>query len=190
MIKRRLNLLIVSCLAFTFFACNNSENQQSGNDSSSTKTQTEEKGQSSVNDDVSAKNILQIAMSSPDHTTLVAGVKATGLEDVLSNNGPLTVFAPTNEAFDKLPAGTLENLLKPENLQKLKMILTYHVAPGTYKGKLFKDGQKLFVATGDYLLVERKGDVVKVNGSEILATIDATNGVIHVVGDVFLPPEK
>ena len=104
--------------------------------------------------------------------------------------GPLTVFAPTNAAFDKLPEGTLENLLKPENLNTLKQIITFHAAPGTYKGDLFKDGQKLFMATGDYVLVEKEGDLVKVNGSEILATIEASNGVIHVIEDVFLPKSE
>jgi uncharacterized surface protein with fasciclin (FAS1) repeats len=188
--KRNLTFLVIVTLTVLLSSCNNGGNMKSDGDASKSDTRTFSKGQSMVDDGVSAKNILQIAMASDAHTTLVAGVQATGLEDVLSNNGPLTVFAPTNAAFDKLPEGTLETLLQPENLQTLKMIIIYHAAPGTYKGDLLKDGQKLFVATGDYLLVEREGDVVKVNGSEILATIDATNGVIHVVDDVFLPPEK
>lgn len=176
-----LSLLLLSCQQ------NASTNQ---NGETAVKQPLTTKGQSMVSDDVSAKNILQIAIGSAAPTTLVAGVKATGLEDVLSNNGPLTVFAPTNAAFDKLPAGTLENLLKPENLPTLKRIITFHAAPGTYKGDLLKNGMKLFMATGDYVTVEREGDVIKVNGSPILATIEASNGVIHVVDDVFLPKEQ
>lgn len=148
-------------------------------------------GQASVVDDVSAMNIVQIAVSSPDHTTLVAAVQAAGLVDVLANNGPLTVFAPTNEAFDKLPEGTVENLLKPENKMALVSLIHFHAAPGTYKGDLLKDGSLLYQAQGDKVLVERQDDgSITINGAKILATIDATNGVVHVVDQVLLPPEK
>ena len=186
--KRIYSILLAGLSFMLLISCGH--NKESQRDGSEDNARDFSKGQSLVVDEVSQKNILQIAISSKDHSTLVAGVQATGLEDVLANNGPLTVFAPTNAAFDKLPPGTLENLLKPENLNTLKTIITYHAAPGTYKGDLLKNGQKLFVATGDYLTVERDGDVVRVNGSEILATIDASNGVIHVVNDVFLPPNQ
>lgn len=185
--RKGITILFITLLSTIFFACTNTGSGNMENSTSIAEDTQLSKGQSTIEDGVSAKNILQIAMGSDAHTTLVAGVKATGLEDVLANNGPLTVFAPTNAAFDKLPAGTLETLLLPENLHTLKSIIIYHAAPGTYKGKLLKDGQKLFVATGDYLLVERTGDEVKVNGSKILATIEASNGVIHIVDDVFLP---
>lgn len=148
------------------------------------------KGQASVVDDVSAKNIVQVAMGSPDHTTLVAAIQAAGLADVLANNGPLTVFAPTNEAFDKLPAGTVDDLLKPENKSKLVRLIHFHAAPGTYKGDLLKDGMMLFQATGDKVKIENKDGKVTVNGANILATIDATNGVVHVIDQVLIPPEK
>ena len=171
-------------------SCESGGNIKSDNDVATNKSNIVIKGQSKVEDGVSAQNILQIAMSSEAHTTLVAGVQATGLEDVLANNGPLTVFAPTNPAFDKLSEGTLENLLKPENLQTLKTIILYHAAPGTYKKSLLKDGQKLYMATGDYLHVERRGDEVFVNGSKILTTFEGTNGIIHVIDDVFLPVKK
>ena len=115
-------------------------------------------GQASVVDDVSAMNIVQIAVSSPDHTTLVAAIQAAGLVDVLANNGPLTVFAPTNEAFDKLPEGTVENLLKPENKMALVNLIHFHAAPGTYKGDLLKDGLLLYQAQGDKVLVKRLDD--------------------------------
>lgn len=147
-------------------------------------------GQAGITDNESKKNILQIAIGSPDHTTLVAAVQAAELENVLVNAGPLTVFAPTNAAFDALPAGTLEELLKPENKDKLAQIVTSHAAPGTFQGDLLKSQKKIYQATGHYVDVEVKGDDVYVHGAKILATVDASNGVVHVVDKVFLFPEK
>jgi len=143
-------------------------------------------GQAGVVDDVSKMNILQIAISSPDHTTLVAGVKAAELENVLVNPGPLTVFAPNNAAFDKLPEGALDDLLKPENKNKLGKIITSHAAPGTFTGNLLKDGSKIYLATGQYVDVVVKDGETFVNGSKILGTVDASNGVVHVIEDVWL----
>ena len=165
----------------------------SSDGSSSTESQTtkiETHGQAGVVDKDSDKNILQIAASSKDHTTLAAAVTAAEMLDVLANAGPLTVFAATNAAFEKLPAGTVEDLLKPENQETLIKIIQFHAAPGTYKGKYLKDGQKLFMASGHYIDVEVKEDGTYVNGSKILATIDASNGVVHVIDDVFLPPAE
>lgn len=147
-------------------------------------------GQAGVVDDVSDKNILQIAIGSKDHTTLVTAVQAAQIEHILVNNGPLTVFAPTNAAFDALPEGTVENLLKPENKAVLANILTNHAAPGTYKGKILKKSKTIYMATGNYVEVKIVGEDVYVGGAKILATIDATNGVVHVVDKVILPLEK
>jgi len=147
-------------------------------------------GQAGVVDEQSKKNILQIAISSPDHTTLVAAVKAASLENVLVNPGPLTVFAPTNAAFDALPEGTVENLLKPENKDKLSMIITSHAAPGTFAGDLLKSQKKIYQATGHIVEVEVKDGDVYVHGAKIIATVDASNGVVHVVDKVFLFPEE
>jgi uncharacterized surface protein with fasciclin (FAS1) repeats len=148
------------------------------------------KGQASVVDDESAKNILQIAVGSADHTTLVAAVGAAEIEHVLVNTGPLTVFAPNNAAFEALPEGTVETLLKPENKETLAFILINHAAPGTYKGRLLKDGRKIYMASGEYIEVKRDGDKVTIGGANILATIDASNGVVHVIDKVLVPPEK
>lgn len=153
------------------------------------------KGQASVADDgVSAKNILQVAISSPDHTTLVAAVQAAEIEHVLVNAGPLTVFAPTNDAFAALPEGTVENLLKPENKATLAEILTRHAAPGTFDVKQMKKeakkGRKIYSATGDYFEVTVEGDDIYVAGAKILATIKTSNGIINVVDKVILPEEK
>ncbi len=147
-------------------------------------------GQAGVVDKDSDMNILQIAASSEAHTTLAAAVTAADMLDVLANPGPLTVFAATNAAFEKLPEGTVETLLKPENKETLARIIMFHAAPGTYKGTGLKDGSKLYMASGHYIDVEVKDDGTYVNGSKIVATIEAANGVVHVVEDVFLPPAE
>lgn len=149
------------------------------------------KGQASVQDDVSAKNILQVAAGSPDHTTLVAGVQAAEIEHVLVNAGPLTVFAPTNAAFDALPEGVLDDLLKPENKAKLAEIISRHAAPGSFDveglKKEARKGRKIYTATGDYLEVVVNGEEITVAGAKVLATVPTSNGIINVVDKVILP---
>lgn len=149
------------------------------------------KGQASVQDDESAKNILQVAAGSDAHTTLVAAVQAAEIEHVLVNAGPLTVFAPTNDAFDALPEGTVEDLLKPENKATLAEILTRHAAPGSFDQEGLKKearkGRKIYTATGDYFEVVVNGDEITVAGAKILATIPTSNGIINVVDKVILP---
>jgi uncharacterized surface protein with fasciclin (FAS1) repeats len=148
-----------------------------------------------------SKNIIQNAVNSKDHTTLVAAVKAAGLVDTLSGAGPFTVFAPTNEAFAKLPAGTVDNLLKPENKATLTKVLTYHVVPGRMNAaslmKAVKDGEgqaKLKTASGDWLIVKQAGpgklSVTDAKGDVAMVTIGdvmQSNGVIHVIDTVLLP---
>ncbi len=145
-------------------------------------------GQANVVDNVSARNILQIAQNSPDHTTLAAAIEAAGLQNVLANPGPLTVFAPVNAAFEALPSGTVETLLKPENKSKLAKIVTSHASPGTFKGAGLNPKVKIYLATGQYVSVEERDGATYVNGAKILATVDASNGVVHVVDKVFLFP--
>ena len=146
------------------------------------------------------RNIVQNAVNSKDHTTLVAAVQAAGLTDTLSGPGPFTVFAPTNEAFAKLPAGTVDNLLKPENKGTLTSVLTYHVVPGKYSAKdltrLIKTGKgtaTLKSVEGDLLTFKRDGkgvDVMDAKGNVAHITIpdvDQSNGVIHVIDTVLMP---
>jgi uncharacterized surface protein with fasciclin (FAS1) repeats len=136
---------------------------------------------------VSAKTIVDIAADSPDHTTLVAAVKAAGLVETLSGPGPFTVFAPTNAAFAKLPAGTVESLLKPENKAKLVAILTYHVVPATVMAADVKSGPAPTV-NGKMLTIDANGMGVTVNKAKVTATdLVGSNGVIHVVDTVILP---
>ena len=134
------------------------------------------------------KTIVDIAASKPEFSTLVAALKAGDLVTTLQGTGPFTVFAPTNDAFAKLPAGTLDDLLKPENRDKLRAILTYHVVPGRV---LAADVVKLDEATtvnGAKADVEVEGGTVMVDGAKVTATdITADNGVIHVVDRVMLP---
>ncbi|THV59510.1 fasciclin domain-containing protein [Flagellimonas alvinocaridis] len=148
------------------------------------------KGQAFIEDDGSTPNVLQIAIGSPDHSTLVAAVQAAELENALVNAGPLMVFAPTNTAFDALPEGTVENLLKPENKDALANILKYHVTPGNYSKDFLKNFKKLGQANDQNVPVEIKGDDVFVGGAKIIASVPAGNGIVHVVDKVILPPKE
>lgn len=171
-------------------ACSSGSGQGSGTDQTQG-TETTVAGQSAVQDDVSAKNIVQVASGSADHSTLVAAVKAGDLVDVLSNAGPFTVFAPVNAGFDKLPAGTVDNLLKPENKEQLVNILEYHVSVAVYKAENFTDGQTIGQVNGDNIKISVKDGKVMVNDkATIVASIPTTNGIIHVLDEVLLPPAK
>ena len=164
--------------------------QEATTSTESTDQETKLTGQSGVIDNESTPDILKIAIGSKDHTTLVAAVQAAGLEDVLTNAGPLTVFAPINAAFDALPEGTVDELLKPENKSKLAHIITYHAAPGSYTGNNIKGVMGIGQATGDKLdvVVNENGETT-VNGAKILGTVKASNGYVHVIDQVLLPPE-
>ncbi|MEO6006034.1 MAG: fasciclin domain-containing protein [Opitutus sp.] len=135
----------------------------------------------------SAKTIVEIAAGSPDHTTLVAAVKAAGLADTLSSEGPFTVFAPTNAAFAKLPAGTVDSLLKPENKAKLVAILTYHVVPAKVLAADVKSG-KAPTVNGKMLTLKADSSGVMVDQAKVTATdLVGSNGVIHVIDTVLMP---
>lgn len=134
------------------------------------------------------KTVVDIAVGSPDHTTLVAAVTAAGLVETLSGPGPFTIFAPTNAAFTALPAGTVENLLKPESKDQLTSILTYHVVSGNVMAADLTDGQKVTTLNGKELTVSIANGVVKINGATVVAAdLAGSNGVIHVVDTVILP---
>tara|TARA_R110000868_G_scaffold278634_1_gene538468 strand:- start:56 stop:646 length:591 start_codon:yes stop_codon:yes gene_type:complete len=156
-------------------------------ESSTPSADSHESGQAFIADESSTPNVLQIAIGSSDHSTLVAAVQAASLENVLVNAGPLTVFAPTNAAFDALPAGTVENLLKPENKAALANILKHHVSAGNYTKDFLKNFKKLGQANDQSTTVEVKGDDVFIGGAKIIASIPAGNGIVHVVDKVILP---
>jgi uncharacterized surface protein with fasciclin (FAS1) repeats len=117
----------------------------------------------------------------------VAAVKAAELVDALSNAGPFTVFAPTNAAFDKLPAGTVDGLLKPEKKADLQNVLGYHTYVGTLKTEYMNDGQEFDMVFGGKVKITKRDGKVYVNNSEIVVSIPTSNGIIHVIGDVLLP---
>ena len=140
-----------------------------------------------------SKNIIQNAVNSKDHTTLVAAVKAAGLVETLEGKGPFTVFAPTNAAFGKLPAGTVETLVKPENKATLTKILTYNVVPGKIAASDLTDGTKLKTAEGEELTVKKSDGKVMIidakggSSTVTISNVNQSNGVIHVVDTVLLP---
>lgn len=181
-------------LSFSLFiAC---EKQQKKEAKPLNKTQANQKklkGQSAVKDEFSDPNALQKAISIPGFSTLVTAIKAGGVEDAVVNAGPLTIFAPLNTAFEKLPNGTVKNLLKPENKSKLAFILTNHVAPANYPIQQLKKEarkkRKLYMASGKYLIVKNKDGKIFVDGVEVLKTVKVSNGWIHVIDQVLVPKE-
>ncbi len=187
---KRFKLFAFISLSVLAFSCNDAGNAPAattGGESAATAA-TEAAGQSGVQDDASQKNVVQVAVGSKDHTTLVTAVKAAELVDALSNAGPFTVFAPTNAAFDKLPAGTVEGLLKPEKKEDLADILQYHVSIGVYNADQLQDGQSLGQANGGNIKITKKDGKIMVNGTAtIITSIPASNGVIHVIDGVLLP---
>ena len=182
--KKSFRLLAAVCV-LTFFGCK--QNSAVAPETTTDNTVTQGPGQSAVVDDTSSPNIVQTAAGSKDHSTLVTAVKAAGLVDVLSNAGPFTVFAPTNAAFDKLPKGTVEGLLKPEKKDDLKNILEYHTYVGNLKTEYMQDGEEYEQVNAGKIKITKVGEKVFVNGSEIVTSIATSNGIIHVINDVLLP---
>lgn len=144
-------------------------------------------GQSAVADNDSQKDVVKVAVGSADHTTLVKAVQTAELVDALSNAGPFTVFAPVNAAFNELPPGTVEDLLKPENKSKLQDILSHHVYVGSLKPEQLTDGMTLNMVDGNNVIIHHKEGKVFVNEAEVLASVPASNGIVHVVNKVILP---
>ena len=191
--------IFVLGFALLFMWACNSENTNTTPTSTSTEN-TIGGGQSAVQDDESAKDVVKVAASSPDHTTLVAAVKQAGLVDALSNAGPFTVFAPTNVAFDKLPAGTVDHLVKAENKAALTKVLTYHVVKGNLDSKellkLIKKGNgstELTTVQGEKLWIMQKNNSLWLKdetGAMARITVKdvyQSNGVIHVIDTVVMP---
>lgn len=133
-------------------------------------------------------DIVDTAVAAGSFNTLAAALKAADLVDVLKGDGPFTVFAPTDEAFSKLPAGTVENLLKPENKEQLRAILTYHVVPGKVKSKDVAGMSSAKTVNGANINIKVEGDKVMINNANVAkADVKASNGIIHVIDTVLLP---
>lgn len=174
-------VVVVALIAIGGFALTNNKDNKDNNTSST--SQTESSTAPAMMDE---KNIVETALSDPQFSTLVTAVKAAGLVDTLSGEGPFTVFAPTNAAFDKLPAGTLDSLLK--DTEKLKAILTYHVVAGDVKAADVVKLSNAKTVNGKDVNVSVNGSTVKINDSTVTKTdITTSNGTIHVIDTVLLP---
>lgn len=134
-----------------------------------------------------SKNIVELAAETESLSTLVAAVQAAGLADVLSGDGPFTVFAPTNAAFEKLPAGTVESLLKPENKDQLVAILTYHVIGAKVMSTDLENGMKATTVQGQEVSIDLTNGVKVNNATVTAADVNASNGVVHIIDTVILP---
>ena len=183
--KSLINLFFV-LFVFTAVSCA-SESTESTTTAPAPEASAATVGQSGVQDETSNPNIVQVAVGNKDFSTLVTAVKAAGLVDALSNAGPFTVFAPTNAAFDKLPKGTVEGLLKPEKKDDLDNILSYHTYVGVLKPEILQDGATYEMVNGGKVKITKKDGKTFVNDVEIAASVPTSNGIIHVIGDVLLP---
>ena len=201
--KMRLFFAATFVSGFMFVSCNNdSSNEVTNKDSDTTAVKDNTTVDHKMEETgvmvgganmVPSKDIVDNAAGSTDHTTLVAAVKAAGLVETLKGAGPFTVFAPTDEAFDKLPAGTVDKLLNPEMKTDLTRILTYHVVPGALRSTDLKDGQKLKTVQGEELSVwskdgkwsvkDAKGHVANIT----IADVISSNGVTYVIDGVLMP---
>ncbi|MGB5418284.1 fasciclin domain-containing protein [Algibacter sp.] len=184
-------LVFVFAMALIFCACKN-ENKEATSTTTVSQVDnesTKKTGQAFIEGE-GGNTVLSIAIGSKDHTTLVAAVQAASLENALVNAGPLMVFAPTNEAFAALPEGTVENLLKPENKDALANILKYHVTPGNYSKDFLKKFKKLGQANNGYVQVEVVDGEPMIGGAKILGSVNASNGIVHVIDKVLLPPTE
>ncbi|MHA8100004.1 fasciclin domain-containing protein [Aquirufa aurantiipilula] len=186
-----MKVLSITMLAAMFLftaACSSSEADTSSN---STETTANTGGQENVKDDDSQQDVVKVAVGSKDHSTLVAALKQADLVTSLSNAGPFTVFAPTNTAFDKVDKATLTALMTDEKKADLQNILQYHVTVSALKADYLQDGQVLGMVNGDNVTVSIKnGKIMLNNSATIIASVPASNGIIHVIDGVLLPPSK
>lgn len=176
-------LLLASTLAV---ACSSGSNNGAA-PAAATSDASAMTGQANVKDDESQQDIVKIAVGSPDHTTLVAALQAANLVNALANAGPFTVFAPTNAAFNKLPKGTVDDLLKPANVDKLRGILQHHVTTSVYEVADLSDGMTLSMADGKAVTISKTGNDVTVDGAKVIASVRGSNGMVHVVDGVIVP---
>lgn len=174
-------IYLLSALIIIIAGCGTEQSKNT-----SDKQTTKSAGISPTKDDVSQKDIVKIASGSNDHTTLVAAVKAADLVTSLSNAGPFTVFAPVNSAFEKLPKGTVDELLKPENKSKLSNVLYHHVIVGVMKEDMLQDGSTVTMFDGKTAKISKKDGATYIDNAKIIASVPASNGLVHVIDEVIL----
>lgn len=185
-IQKISTLALLTVISLALISCGNTQEKSNNSTTENQSSSVSKTGQAGVVDEESKAHILKIAKESPDHTILEKAIVAADLQNVLVNPGPLTVFAPTDEAFKALPEGTLDDLMKPENKSKLAKILTSHASPASLSKDQLAKGMSVYLATGHYVQSEEKDGDVSVNGAKILGSVDASNGWVHVVDKVFL----
>jgi uncharacterized surface protein with fasciclin (FAS1) repeats len=178
---------LIVTISIAVYGCSGSTSDKP---SSTEQVSASSAGQANVDEGNSVPNIVKVAVGSADHTTLVAALKAANLVDVLANPGPFTVFAPINAAFAKLPIGTVDNLLKPENQGQLKDILQHHVTTSALDIESFTDGQELGMVSAGSETITRKPDGVYIGAAKIIASVRASNGWVHIVDGVLVPAAK
>ncbi len=178
------SVLYVLSFVVLMVSCTSTTGDSAASESTETVALT---GQEGVKDEESEKDVVKVAIASPDHSTLVTAVTAADLVTSLSNAGPFTVFAPTNAAFEKLPKGTVEDLLKPENKGKLETILQHHVMTSALAADFFQDGQTMGMVDGSNVTFTVKDGATYIDGNKILGSVKASNGWVHVIDTVILP---
>ena len=180
---KRFTAILITVIAFSCCSQNNNANQTAAGSTPAAG------GQENVKDDQSQKDVVKIAVSSESHKTLVAALKQAELVTSLSNAGPFTVFAPTDEAFAKIDKATLDGLMTDAQKEKLQDILQYHVTVSAIKAENLTDGQVLGMVNGSNLKVSVKnGKIMLNNTASIIASVPASNGIVHVIDAVLLPP--
>ncbi|WP_407654431.1 fasciclin domain-containing protein [Catalinimonas niigatensis] len=186
MMKKQIFSLMTAFMFISLFAC---ASGGSNENNTTAESDTPAEATTDIEEPTQSMDIVDLAGSQDNLSTLVTAVKAAGLVETLKGDGPFTVFAPTNEAFEALPAGTLEMLLKPENKDKLIAVLTYHVVSGDVESSGLSDGMSVATVEGSDIDVSIDGASVMVNEASVVsADVDASNGVVHVIDQVILPP--
>ncbi|WP_445223457.1 fasciclin domain-containing protein [Catalinimonas locisalis] len=189
--KKQIFSLMTAGMFVAFAACASGGNDNATTDAANNDNTTTEStsAMETMEEPSQSMDIVDLAGSQDNLSTLVAAVEAAGLVETLKGEGPFTVFAPTNEAFAALPEGTLEMLLKPENKDKLVAILTYHVVSGSVESSALSDGMDVATVEGSDIAVEIEGESVMINNASVVnANVGASNGVVHVIDKVILPP--
>lgn len=180
------SVLILGMLGFALLSCTQNESKPAA--PSGDVTEAALHGQDGIVDEVSNPNIVQLAVKNPDLSTLVTAVQTANLATSLSNAGPFTVFAPLNAAFDKLPAGTVDGLLKPDKADDLNEILSYHTYVGVIKEDQMTDGLRLGMVNGKSITITLQDGKPLINGkAKIVATVPASNGIVYAIDEVLLP---
>ncbi len=184
-------ILYGAALLFATFTVVGCGGQQSSETTSTAADTTTMANETMAMEDEPQEDIPTLAMNNPDLSTLVSALQAADLVATLQSDGPFTVFAPTNAAFEALPAGTLEDLLKPENKEKLASILKYHVVSGEVMSSDLQDGQTAPTVEGSNITVKLDGQNAMINDARVVAAdVEASNGVVHVIDKVIMPEAK